>query len=97
MTREENLLTTLAEECCEVAQRCSKANRFGLMETQPGQKLNNSERIVEEFGDIYALMVLLAEDGSIPSDFLPSIETLTEKKVRVENHLWLSDQMGCLI
>jgi hypothetical protein len=37
MTREQHLLTILAEECGEVVQRASKAIRFGLDESQPGQ------------------------------------------------------------
>jgi NTP pyrophosphatase (non-canonical NTP hydrolase) len=48
------LLTILAEECCEVGQRVSKALRFGLMEIQPGQPLSNAERIAEELGDLLA-------------------------------------------
>ncbi len=48
------LLTILAEECCEVGQRVSKALRFGLMEVQPGQPLSNAERISEELGDLLA-------------------------------------------
>lgn len=48
------LLTILAEECCEVGQRVSKALRFGLMEIQPGQPLSNAERISEELGDLLA-------------------------------------------
>lgn len=48
------LLTILAEECCEVGQRVSKALRFGLMEVQPGQPLSNADRISEELGDLLA-------------------------------------------
>lgn len=48
------LLTILAEECCEVGQRVSKALRFGLMEIQPGQPLSNAERIASELGDLLA-------------------------------------------
>lgn len=45
MKRHEHLLSILAEECCEVGQRVSKALRFGLDEVQPGQDLSNAERI----------------------------------------------------
>ena len=50
LTRE--LLVILAEECCEVGQRVSKALRFGLLEVQPGQDLTNAQRIAYEVGDI---------------------------------------------
>lgn len=61
MTEEEHLLCCLAEECAEVAQRVSKALRFGLDEIQPGQPLNNAERIVGEFVDLLAVMDELTE------------------------------------
>jgi hypothetical protein len=66
MTREEHLLTCLAEECCEVAQRVSKALRFGLSEVQAGQPLTNCERIVDELHDLWSVAVILASEGVLP-------------------------------
>jgi len=62
---ERELLTILAEECCEVAQRCTKALRFGTSEIQPGQNLSNSERIEMELGDVKAVIRRLADMGII--------------------------------
>ena len=45
MTREEHLLTIVAEECNEVAQRATKALRFSLEEIEPGQEFSNRERL----------------------------------------------------
>lgn len=59
MTRHEHLLTILAEECAEVAQRVSKALRFGPLEVQPGQDKTNAERIVDELIDLKAVWQLL--------------------------------------
>jgi NTP pyrophosphatase (non-canonical NTP hydrolase) len=59
VNRIEHLLFTLAEECAEVAQRASKAARFGLDEVQPGQMLTNRERIVQELNDLYAMAEML--------------------------------------
>jgi len=42
LNRAEYLLSVLAEECCEVAQRATKAQRFGLREIQPDQPFNNA-------------------------------------------------------
>jgi NTP pyrophosphatase (non-canonical NTP hydrolase) len=50
------LLTILAEECCEVGQRVSKALRFGLSEIQLGQPLDNAQRISEELGDLLGVV-----------------------------------------
>ena len=48
MTREEHLLTIVAEECNEVAQRATKALRFSLEEIEPGQEFSNRERLFQE-------------------------------------------------
>ncbi len=60
---ERELLTILAEECCEVGQRCTKALRFGTQEVQPGQDLTNAERIEVEVGDIFAVLRKMDELG----------------------------------
>lgn len=66
MTEPEHLLTILGEECCEVAQRVSKTLRFGLDEIQPGQELNNRERLMEELYDLFGTLEELQERGILP-------------------------------
>jgi NTP pyrophosphatase (non-canonical NTP hydrolase) len=56
MTRTEHLLSITAEECAEVAQRVTKAMRFGLTEIQPGQPFTNADRIMAEFNDLQAMI-----------------------------------------
>lgn len=60
------LLTILAEECCEVAQRCTKALRFGVEEVQPGQSRTNGDRIGLEVGDFMEVAARLMEMGIVP-------------------------------
>jgi hypothetical protein len=60
MTDIEHLLMCLAEEGCEIAQDCSKINRFGIndvythidagteLETRHPEKGTNRERLIEE-------------------------------------------------
>jgi NTP pyrophosphatase (non-canonical NTP hydrolase) len=50
--RQRELLIVLMEECAEVAQRASKAARFGMDEVQPGQPDTNLIRIAREMGDL---------------------------------------------
>lgn len=50
------MLSHLAQECCEVAIRCTKAQHFGLDEVQPGQSLTNRQRIAEELCDLLAII-----------------------------------------
>lgn len=59
MSDTEHLLGILAEECAEVAIRASKAQRFGLGEVQPGQRLTNCERITYELNDLLAAADML--------------------------------------
>jgi len=65
MTRSEHLLVILAEECNEVAQRVSKALRFGLEEIQPGQGKTNAERISDELDDLMAVLEMLCDEGCL--------------------------------
>lgn len=59
MKTEQYLLVVLSEECAEVAQRASKAIRFGLLEVQAGQAENNRRRIEIELADLMATADML--------------------------------------
>lgn len=95
MTRTEHLLTILAEECAEVAQRVSKALRFGLGEVQPGQTYTNAERVVHELCDLNAAIIMAMGDGVLPT--LPDEEEyarLNAKREKVEKFLAFSAGRG---
>lgn len=66
MNLQEHLLTILAEECNEVAQRTSKALRFGLSEVQKGSEFTNAERIMREFAELLCLYQMLQHRGCLP-------------------------------
>lgn len=59
MRQKEYLLTVLAEECSEVAQRASKAIRFGIEEVQPGQPDDNRRRLERELSELMEVADLL--------------------------------------
>lgn len=59
MNDTEHLLIVLGEECAEVAQRASKALRFGLSEVQPGQPDSNIRRLERELAELVAVADLL--------------------------------------
>lgn len=96
MTRTEHLLTILAEECAEVAQRVSKALRFGLHEIQEGQPLNNADRILAELRDLDEAVNMLVKEGSLTTH--PSIRTEAhdQKRAKVERLLLMSAKLGTL-
>lgn len=92
MTRNENLLTILSEECVETAQRVSKALRFTLEEIQPEQELTNAQRIVYEFNDILAVMEILQEEGVF--DKVIDRDAIDKKKIKVAKYLNYSIEIG---
>lgn len=63
MTRDELLLVQVMEECDELSQRVSKALRFGLEQVQPGQELNNRDRIYQEYYDLRAVLGMAGIDA----------------------------------
>lgn len=86
MTEEQHLLTCLGEECNEVAQRCSKAVRFGMHEQQPGQYLDNKQRIEDELGDLLAVAEMLGL----------RLEANPSKAEKVRRYMVYSRQQGTL-
>ncbi|WP_022729743.1 MazG nucleotide pyrophosphohydrolase domain-containing protein [Fodinicurvata sediminis] len=78
---ERELLTILAEECCEIGQRVTKALRFGVREIQPGQSLTNDERIAEEVGDLLAVLVRLQEMGLLSNETITDSFESKQKKL----------------
>ena len=89
----EYLLTCLIEECAEVIQRATKAQRFGLMEIQPGQKMDNQQRLQEEISDLWGTLVMLRDHGI----GLHPLRHLGEKKIaKVKEFMEYSRKEGCL-
>jgi hypothetical protein len=88
MKREEHLLAIAAEECAEVAQRCSKALRFGMGEIQPGQSLTNRERIQQEYSDLASALEMLG--------IYALGSQMNAKREKVEMFLRYSESLGTL-
>ncbi len=63
MTREEYLLTCMGEECNEIAQRISKALRFGMQEQYRGK--TNEQYILDEFHDLLGVVKMLDDENII--------------------------------
>lgn len=100
MTRLEHLLTIGMEECNEVAQRLSKALRFGLDEVQakaahgvvtsdPDESLTNAERIRKEYSDLAAVLEMIGIGA-------PLGRWMDEKRAKVEMFLEYSRSVGTL-
>jgi NTP pyrophosphatase (non-canonical NTP hydrolase) len=96
MTRNEHLLSILAEECVEVAQRVTKALRFGLAEIQPGQLKTNAQRIMDEINDLLAIYQMVAGENKplFEGSVLEWQMALDDKKEKVEKFLKYSTECG---
>jgi len=71
MTRQEELLTILMEECAEVTIEASKIKRFGPHEEYNGE--SSLQRLEKELGDLLCIMDLVNEE------FFLSFEVMTEQ------------------
>lgn len=78
----DNLLAHLAQECCEVAARCTKAQMFGLDEVQPEQPLTNRRRIVEELQDLFAIVDEMQEYEILPRLSMRDSQARISAKIR---------------
>lgn len=97
MTETEHLLACLAEECVEVAQRATKAMRFGLKEVQPGQELDNAQRIAEELHDLEGVLMMLYQRGVLKKpDALTALTRATTKAAKVEKFMRYARERGAL-
>ncbi len=97
MNRKEHLFKIAEEECAEVAQRISKAMRFTPQEVQPGQSLNNAERIMQEYMDLQCMVIMLQREGHLPiwSDARRAL-AIEAKEMQVEKYLKYSEEVGTL-
>lgn len=90
MNRLEILLIQLMEECAEVSQRVSKILRFGLYEVEPGQELNNKERLNLEISDLYGVLQILHDEYQIGGNE----EEMNKKIAKIEKYLEYSKECG---
>lgn len=89
------LLTQLASECSEVAHRVSKMLQFGLTETQPGQDLNNTTRLIDEMNDLVGVAQMLVTAGVLPADWM-NRDAQARKVLRVIKYSKYAEQQGRL-
>ena len=99
MTREEHLLTIIAEECVEIAKCATKSLRFGLDSCGPGQIDTNARLICMECADLQAVLEMLASANCLFQLTGKSIDmkvAIATKKEKVEKMLERSAERGRL-
>lgn len=97
MNVKEHLLLVAMEECDEISQRISKAIRFGLEEIEPGQELNNTDRIILEYCDLQAVIEMLQERNLFPyAESMRFPKRIMDKKLKLEKYMAYSKELGLL-
>ena len=88
-------LLKLAEECNEVAQRCSKQMQFGRDEIEPGQNLTNEERLRNEINDLMAVVDILENIREVNFMQPENMEEIAEaKREKIAKYLKYSQELG---
>ena len=72
------VMAVLQEECAEVIQAISKINRFGMESELQG--VTNKQALIQEIGDVLAMVNVLLEDTDINID-IKDVEIAIEKKL----------------
>jgi len=96
LTKQQYLLTCLAEECAEVAQMCSKSMRFGLDETKQGLNETNAERLFVEFVDLCTVMGLIIDGycDKLDTSEKRMVELQEKKLEKIKKYLDYSQKIG---
>lgn len=96
MDGREHFLTCLGEEANEVAQRVSKALRFGMREVQTGQERTNTDRLMDELRDLVCVAKILEDLGYLPALYVKP-EMVAAKREKIERYMEISRAQGVLI
>jgi hypothetical protein len=97
MTRNEALLTQLAEEASEVAQAASKCNRFGVEHTWHTHVGTAERRLFQEYVEVVAVMEMCIDAGLVtPYSTEEYFAAIKAKREKVEKYLKVSMELGCV-
>lgn len=104
MTRQEHLLTCVAEEAGEVAKEACKALRFGLLGRPTETSNTNWYRLLEELQHLEAVVLMIASEADLEARLQyhscsgeTGLRIHQEKRDKVEEHLKVSTLRGTLI
>lgn len=90
-----DLLRNLTSKASLIAQRTTKALRFGLSEIQDGQGCTNAERISQALSDFFIACIAFQERG-IFGDFHPTPAAALAKLKKIERFMAISVCEGAL-
>lgn len=86
MTRNEEILTILQEECAEVIQAISKIRRFGLSD--------NEGELKKEICDVLCMIELMKEFDVVPLSFDEQMENIFQKRQKLKKFSRIFENSG---
>lgn len=97
MNVQAHLLSVLGEEGAEIAQDCSKINRFGIYDCDPTNQdaPTNGAKLVHELNDLLGTVRLLVIHKILPENWQSETEQIL-KMNKIERFMGYARQLGTL-
>ena len=88
MTRIEELLVILQEECAEVIQAASKCRRFGIDNMYTKGSGTQRENLTKELGDLQCMIDLCIEHGVVEKADVDAAVLNKQEKLKIYSRLY---------
>lgn len=88
MTKLEELLVVLQEECAEVIQAISKCRRFGIDNTYSKGTGTQRENLTKEIGDLQCMIDLCIERGIVEKSAVDLAILNKQSKLKIYSNLY---------
>ena len=93
LSRIDEVMNILGEECAEVIQAISKCNRFGLNNFKPGKPKTNLEHLEEELGDLLAMIDILHEMDVVSWNNLEAAKAAKIEKLKKWSSIYETESL----
>lgn len=88
MSKTQETLDILQEECAEVIQNVSKCRRFGLDNVYLKDQGTQRDNLVKEVGDVLAMVDILIDQGVFAPEELDRAKTAKIEKLKVWSNIF---------
>jgi NTP pyrophosphatase (non-canonical NTP hydrolase) len=92
MSKTEEALGILQEECAEVIVEVSKIRRFGLNSVSWKTNVPHNETLEMEVGDVLAMVDILLEQGVIKQSAIDAAKTAKKEKLKKFSNLFTVEE-----
>ena len=93
LSRIDEVMNILGEECAEVIQAISKCNRFGLNNFKPGKPKTNLQHLEEELGDLLAMIDILHDMDVVSWNNLEAAKAAKIEKLKKWSNIYETENL----